>query len=122
MEALPSGSTYWVAICPFSFSRRITSASARNRPSPWLIGTVTISPTRLRLSQGLRQLATRVRTSRLWCLPMVLKVSVGACSSGSVIRPKGTRPSLISAWNPLQIPPIRPSRFSSSSVTASATA
>ena len=37
----------------------------------------------------------------------------------STISPYGTRPSLISAWKPLQIPSIRPSRFLRSSWTAS---
>ena len=40
----------------------------------------------------------------------------------SRISPYGTSPSLISAWNPLQMPHISPSRFLSSSMTASRTA
>ena len=81
-----------------------------------------MSPTFTPCSQGLKLLAIRVRTIRLWCRPMVLKVSVGQVSSVSMIRPKGTSPSLIRAWNPLQMPHMRPSRFSSRSVTASFTA
>ena len=50
---------------------------------------------------------------------MVLKVSVGESSFCPVISPFGTRPSLISAWNPLQIPSARPSLFCSKSLTAS---
>ena len=50
---------------------------------------------------------------------MVLKVKVGQLPSVSMISPKGTRPSLISAWNPLQIPHIKPSRFFNSSCTCS---
>ena len=44
----------------------------------------------------------------------------GSCASVSTISPKGTRPSLMSAWKPLQMPSIRPSRLLSSSLTASA--
>ena len=54
------------------------------------------------------------RAMRLWN-------SVGAEASTSRISPKGTRPVLMSAWNPLQIPKARPSRDFSSSMTASRT-
>ena len=40
---------------------------------------------------------TLVRTRRDWCRPIVLKLSVGQCSSVSTILPYGTRPSLMSA-------------------------
>jgi len=50
---------------------------------------------------------------------MVLNVKVGACGLGSVILPYGTRPNLINAWNPLQIPNIKPSRCSKRLLTAS---
>ena len=39
----------------------------------------------------------------------------------SRISPKGTSPSLMRAWKPLQMPRTRPSRFCSRSITASAT-
>ena len=39
----------------------------------------------------------------------------------STMSPNGTRPSLMSAWKPLQMPSIRPSRFLSRSRTASVT-
>ena len=47
--------------------------------------------------------------------------SVGAEASTSRISPYGTRPVLMSAWKPLQMPSARPSRFLSSSMTASRT-
>ena len=50
---------------------------------------------------------------------MVLKVSVGESSFCPTISPYGTRPSLISAWNPLQIPSARPSLSFKSFITAS---
>ena len=51
---------------------------------------------------------------------MVLKVSVGEFSSSGRISPYGTSPNLISAWKPLQIPSISPSRLCSKLLTASA--
>ena len=54
----------------------------------------------------------------MWRL-MVLKVSVGESSVWPVIFPKGTSPSLMRAWKPLQMPRHRPSRSSTSFVTAS---
>ena len=50
---------------------------------------------------------------------MVLKVSVGESVFCPVIAPFGTSPSLIRAWNPLQIPSASPSRSFTSLVTAS---
>ena len=81
-----------------------------------------MSPTEVLDSHGERSEATRVRTSRLWWRPMVLKVSVGQASVIGTMSPYGTRPSLTSAWKPLQMPSIRPSRFFSRSRTASVTA
>jgi len=48
-----------------------------------------------------------------------LYVSVGDCASCCLISPYGTRPSLISAWKPLQIPSASPSRSLMSFSTAS---
>ena len=51
--------------------------------------------------------------------PILLKVKVGESLIKSRISPYGTKPSLISAWKPLQIPSIKPSRFSNKSLIAS---
>ena len=69
---LPSRSTYWVAIWPFSASWARSSGGQRNRPSPWEMGTLTMSPTWTFASQGDRLEATRVRTIRDWWRPMTL--------------------------------------------------
>ena len=53
--------------------------------------------------------------------PMVLWTSVGASAADSRISPYGTRPVLMRAWKPLQMPRIRPSRFLIRSMMASAT-
>ena len=50
---------------------------------------------------------------------MVLNVSVGDWSFCPVMEPFGTRPSLINAWKPLQIPSARPSLSFNSLSTAS---
>ena len=83
----PWGSAYWVAICPFSSSRRTHSPLAINRPSPWETGTVCKSPARTPASQGDFTLATRVTTIRDTWRPRVLKVKVGSSSLGSTIFP-----------------------------------
>lgn len=83
---------------------------------------VCMSPTSVFASHGERFDATRVRTRRLWWRPMVLNVSVGHSAVIGTMSPYGTRPSLISAWKPLQIPSIRPSRLFNRSRTASVTA
>jgi len=49
----------------------------------------------------------------------VLYVSVGESGCCPVISPLGTRPSLIRAWNPLQIPSASPSRSFNNFSTAS---
>ena len=116
----PSKSTYCVAICPFyKRSFQISSAVATKRPSPCEIATLWISPTSQPASHGDLLEAILVFTILDWCLAMVLNVSVGESSLISLISPYGTRPSLISAWKPLQIPSIRPSRFFSRSWIAS---
>ena len=51
--------------------------------------------------------------------PIVLYVNVGESSFCPTICPYGTRPSLINAWNPLQIPRASPSRSLSNFSTAS---
>ena len=43
------------------------------------------------------------------CLPILLNVRVGESSVTFPISPYGRSPDFISAWNPLQIPRIRPS-------------
>ncbi len=53
---------------------------------------------------------------------MVLNVNVGHSAVIGTMSPYGTRPSLISAWKPLQMPSIRPSRLFNRSRTASVTA
>ena len=78
-----------------------------------------MSPTFVSASHGELFEAILVRTSLDWWRAILLKVRVGQFSSVSMILPYGTRPSLISAWKPLQIPAMRPSLFSRSSVTAS---
>ncbi len=65
----------------------MVASSARKRPSPWEMGTLYTSPTWVSASQGDLLEAMRVRTMRLWCRAMVLKVRVGAFSSGSMMRP-----------------------------------
>ena len=92
-----------------------------NLPSPCEIGTFTMSPTLFRVSQGERSEQTRVLTILDWWRAMVLYVRVGAFSSASTMSPTVTRPSLMSAWKPLQMPAIRPSRRLSRSRTASVT-
>lgn len=52
---------------------------------------------------------------------MSLNVSVGWPADGWRNSPYGTRPVLMSAWKPLQMPRMRPSRFWMRSMTASAT-
>ena len=83
----PSRSTYWVATWPFSASFRARSSEARNRPSPWEMGTVYTWPGWVFMSQGDLLDATRVWTRRDWWRPMVLKVRVGLFSSVSMISP-----------------------------------
>ena len=51
--------------------------------------------------------------------PMVFIARVGESGLCSQILPSGTSPSLIRAWNPLQMPSIRPSRSFKSRCTAS---
>ena len=51
---------------------------------------------------------------------MVLYVSVGQLSSAVIILPNGTSPSFTSAWKPLQMPRMRPSRLLISSMMPSA--
>ena len=110
MVGCPCSSTYCVAICPFSISVPMRSFGQTKRPSPWEMATVCMSPTSLPESHGDLFDATRVFTRRDWCLPIVLKVKVGVSAFASIISPYGTRPNLISAWKPLQIPAIKPSR------------
>ena len=121
-EGFPSKSTYWVAIWPFAASSLRRASSARSLPSPWETGTVNTSPTSVPASHGDLSEAILTRTSLDWCLPISLRVRVGHVSSVSMILPKGTSPSFISAWNPLQIPHMRPPLLSIRSVTASLTA
>ena len=66
MEGCPTASTYWVATCPFAIMESSSAGGATKRPSPWLMATVCVSPTSMRLIQGDIVLATRVRTSVLW--------------------------------------------------------
>ena len=55
--------------------------------------------------------------------PMVFIARVGESAFCSIIFPSGTRPSLINAWKPLQIPSIRPSlSFKSFSISSLITA
>ena len=55
--------------------------------------------------------------------PMVFIARVGESFLCAVMVPSGTRPSLISAWKPLQMPSIRPSRsFNSFSISSLITA
>ena len=81
-----------------------------------------MSPGSVSASHGDMFEATRMLTIFDWWRPIVLKVSVGQCSSVSRISPYGTRPSLMRAWKPLQIPSIRPSRLFSISMVAFFTA
>ena len=57
-------STYWVATCPFAIMESSSAGGATKRPSPWLMATVCVSPTSMRLIQGDIVLATRVRPPR----------------------------------------------------------
>ena len=59
MEGCPAASTYWVATCPFAIIWSNSGCGATKRPSPWLMATVCISPTSMRLIQGDIVLATR---------------------------------------------------------------
>ena len=65
IDGTPCSSTYCVAIWPFAANWAASSGDATKRPSPWLTGTVWMSPTSQRLSHGDRFDATRVRTRRL---------------------------------------------------------
>ena len=78
-----------------------------------------MSPGLTRLSQGDRPDTTRVSAIREMWRPIRLKVRVGLSSDNGRICPYGSRPSLISAWNPLQMPSTSPSRSLSSCMTAS---
>ena len=78
-----------------------------------------MSPTLLYLSHGDLLDATLTLTILDWWAPSVLYVNVGLSGSVSTILPYGTSPSLTSAWKPLQMPSIRPSFLSRSSVTPS---
>lgn len=72
-----------------------------------------------RASQGDLLETTLVYTIlEMWRLT-VLKVRVGESAVCPAISPKGTSPSLIRAWKPLQIPRQRPSRSFTSFMTAS---
>ena len=65
VEGCPSGSTYWVAICPLEARVRNTASGATKRPSPWEIGTQWISPGSQPASHGDLTDVTRVYTMRL---------------------------------------------------------
>ena len=121
MPGTPSSPTYCVATCPAAIICASSSSDATKRPSPWEIAMLWTSPTSHLESHGESVEATRVRTRRLWWRPIVLNVSVGQVSSVSRMSPYGTRPSFTSAWKPLQMPSIRPSRACSRSRTASVT-
>ena len=110
MVTCPSGSQYCVATCPFSNRRSSQASLATKRPSPWDAGVTITSPGFTHCSQGERFDTTLVQTMREMCLPIVLKVSVGESSAWPLTKPFGTRPSLMSAWKPLQMPRASPSR------------
>ena len=55
------------------------------------------------------------------CRPSVLNVKVGSSGRRLRISPYGRSPNLISAWKPLQMPSISPSRCFSKSSTSAAT-
>ena len=114
----PSRSQYCVAIWPFAKSLSSTSSGATNLPSPCEAGFVYTPPSFAFLSQGELLETTFIVAILEICLPIVLNVSVGAFSSCPVILPFGTRPSLIMAWKPLQIPSASPSLFCKRSSTA----
>lgn len=61
-----------------------------------------------------------IRVSTNWdkWRPIVLNVRVASFSDISLISPYGSNPNLISAWNPLQIPIIKPSLLSNKSLIA----
>ena len=115
----PSSLTYCVATCPFANSLSTHSFGATNRPSPWEAGLQYTPPSLAPESHGDLFVTTFVYAILLICRPTVLYVKVGESSFCSTIFPYGTRPSFTSAWNPLQMPSISPSRSVSSFCTAS---
>ena len=119
IEGTPFSSTYCVNTCPFLKSFSAVAASTTKRPSPWLIAVMWVLGSRTDLSsaQGLIADTILVRTMRLMWRPMVLYVRVGISPVMSRNSPYIARPVLTSAWNPLQIPRTRPSRFLRRSMT-----
>ena len=109
MVGLPSRSTYWVATCPFSNSSLATSSLTTNLPSPCDMAMLWQSFGVKLDNQGDLLLVTFVvAICETWRL-MLLRNKVGEASFSSSILPYGNKPLLINAWNPLQIPRIRPS-------------
>ena len=87
-------------------------------PSPCDIGMACISPSFIPISHGELFEIIFVITIFDICLFILLNVNVGESSFSSLTSPYGRSPDFIRAWNPLQIPSIRPSLLRSLSIAS----